>query len=84
MKQYLVWATDFESRVDADVIKADTAIDAAQGWAQQRNSLTRLVGESTDLVTVVEDLTGALEDSYDVFCKLTYTAHKQRVVDVQA
>jgi len=76
MKQYFVWA-EFESRVDADVIKAASLLEAAQDWAQQRNFPMGDENEGHDIVTVLEDVAGAIEESYDVFCKVTYTAIKR-------
>ena len=74
--RYWVWA-DHESKANAALVRADTPLEAARNWMQQREFRDGETGDDHDLVTVVEDLPDALEDSYDVFCRLAYSASKR-------
>lgn len=84
--KYLVWV-DGGTRADADVVQADDGPrEAAEIWLRDREFRAGDTQDITENVTVVEDAEGAIEERFDVFAEvsITYTAYKQRVVDVQA
>ena len=76
LKPYLVWA-DFETKACAEAITAALPRDAALYWMRQRDFLAGELSDSQELVTVLEDCEGAIEESYDVFCRIAYSASKR-------
>jgi len=76
LKPYLVWAED-ETKACAEATTAETPRDAALYWMRQRNFVTGALRDSQEFVTVLEDLEGAIEESYDVFCRIEYSASKR-------
>jgi len=75
LKPYLVWSED-ETKACAEATTAETPRDAALYWMRQRNFVTGALSDSQELVIVLEDREGAIEESYDVFFRIAYSASK--------